>query len=55
MLNKITDTDLQWLRDQLDTLAVGADRPSAPQTAEQWRRCLQGMLRGEDWQHRAWQ
>lgn len=54
MLNKITDTDLQWLRDQLDTLAVGADGRSAPQTAEQWRRCLQGMLRGEDWQHGTW-
>jgi hypothetical protein len=42
------------LREQIDTLAVDVDTASAPKTFDQWRRCLQGMLRDEDWRHGTW-
>ena len=43
-----------WIREQLDTLAVDVDTSSAPASIEQWRRCLTGMLRGDDWRHGTW-
>lgn len=47
-------TDEDFMRDQLDTLAVDVDTSSAPATTEQWKRCLQGILKGSDWRHGTW-
>lgn len=40
--------------DQLESLAIDVDSSSAPQTYDQWRRCLNGIRRGEDWRHGTW-
>jgi hypothetical protein len=42
------------LRDQLGGLAIDCDTASAPQTQEQWRRCIESMLRGTDWRAGTW-
>lgn len=47
-------SDVEFIRDQLDTLAVDVDSSSAPTTSEEWRRCLTGMLRGSDWRNGTW-
>jgi len=44
----------EWLREQLDTLSVDVDTSSAPQTIDQWRRCLKGIAGGDDWRHGTW-
>lgn len=40
--------------DQLESLAIDVDSSSAPQTHDQWRRCLNGIRRGDDWRHGTW-
>lgn len=44
----------EWLREQLDTLAIDVDTSSAPQNHDQWRRCLKGIAGGDDWRHGTW-
>ena len=46
--------DEEWLREQLDTLSADVDTSSAPQTPDQWRRCLKGIAGGDDWRHGTW-
>jgi len=46
--------DEEWLREQLDTLSVDVEASSAPQTSDQWRRCLKGIAGGDDWRHGTW-
>lgn len=43
-----------FLRDQIESLAIDVNSSSAPQTGEQWKRCLEGMLRDYPWQNRTW-
>lgn len=38
------------MRDQLESLATDVDRPSAPQTPEQWRRVLRVIAAGGEWE-----
>lgn len=47
---QIEDSSEEFLRDQIDTLAV--DPPTA--TPEQLTRLYNGILRGEDWRHGTW-
>jgi hypothetical protein len=46
--------DENWLREQLDTLAIDVDTSSAPQNHDQWRRCLKGIAGGDDWRYGTW-
>lgn len=49
-----TREDKFTIRDQIESIATEADSVSAPTTPEQWRRCLQGILRGDDWRYGTW-
>lgn len=51
---EVEDRGAEFMRDQLDTLAVEVDSSSAPSTHDQWRRCLNGIRRGDDWRHGTW-
>ncbi len=51
---ELTRVKESWLREQLDNLAIDVDTSSAPQTHDQWRRCLKGIAGGDDWRHRTW-
>ncbi len=42
------------VRDQLEQLAIGVDRPSAPKTPEQWARCLRVIAGGGEWELGTW-
>ena len=41
---------LTRVRDQLESLATDVDRSCAPQTPEQWRRCLRVIAAGGEWE-----
>ncbi len=45
---------LTELRERIESLAGDTDRPSAPQTPEQWSRCLREILLGQDWELMTW-
>ncbi len=47
-------TSAVFIREQIDLLATDADTASAPATPEQWKRCLQGILKGSDWRYGTW-
>ncbi len=40
--------------EQIESLAGDTDRPSAPQTPEQWSRCLREILLGREWELMTW-
>lgn len=42
--------------DQLHDLCVALESgsPSVPTMSSQWRRCLQGIMRRDDWRHGTW-
>lgn len=42
--------DSEAIRDQLESLATDVDRSCAPQTPEQWRRCLRVIAAGGEWE-----
>lgn len=42
--------DSKTIREQLESLATDVDRPCAPQTPEQWRRCLRVIAAGGEWE-----
>jgi len=44
----------EWLREQLDTLAIDVDTSSAPANHDQMRRCLKGIAEGSDWRNGTW-
>jgi len=46
--------DAEHIREQLERLATDTDRPCAPQTTEQWSRCLREILAGRDWELMTW-
>lgn len=43
-------SDSEALCEQLESLATDVDRPCAPQTPEQWRRCLRVIAAGGEWE-----
>ncbi len=45
---------LAELRERIESLAGDTDRPSAPQTPEQWIRCLREILLGREWELMTW-
>lgn len=49
---QIEGSSEEFLRDQLDTLAIDLD-PSTL-TRQQFARLCSGILRGEDWRHGTW-
>lgn len=46
--------DTERVIDQLESLATDTDRSSAPQTPEQWSRCLREIIAGRDWELGTW-
>jgi len=45
---------LAELSERIESLAGDTDRPSAPQTPEQWSRCLREILLGREWELMTW-
>lgn len=44
------ERELTRIREQLESLATDVDRSCAPQTPEQWRRCLRVLAAGGEWE-----